>query len=243
MLKTLDGDEARWKEVQLECNTLLENIKSLRDELNDLIIGRQMIGFRPCAGDTEVEYICGYLDDRTIDSKVIDSYQIENDLIELCKLSRKEFELLYRASRDGFEASSFHEKCDNNSNTLTIIKTTSGCIFGGYAEVAWDSSNKYKADPNSFIFSLVNENSTPRLIPVQPNHEYAIYCSSVDGPIFGGGHDIKILSDSNKSKESYSNLGRSFDFKFFTYGSLSAQSFLAGSRNFQVFEIEVFQLI
>jgi hypothetical protein len=35
-----------------------------------------------------------------------------------------EVKLIYRASRDSFAASSFHSKCDNISNTVTIIKTT-----------------------------------------------------------------------------------------------------------------------
>jgi len=39
---------------------------------------------------------------------------------------------LYRASRDGFEASKFHEKCDNKGATLTIIRNTIGRIFGGF---------------------------------------------------------------------------------------------------------------
>jgi hypothetical protein len=31
--------------------------------------------------------------------------------------------LLYRGTRDGFTAKSFHEKCDGKENTITIIKT------------------------------------------------------------------------------------------------------------------------
>jgi hypothetical protein len=41
--------------------------------------------------------------------------------------------LLYRATRDGFDASSFHSKCDGKANTVTIIKTDSNYVFGGYA--------------------------------------------------------------------------------------------------------------
>jgi hypothetical protein len=34
--------------------------------------------------------------------------------------------LIYRASRDGFEAKDFHGKCDNQGATLIIVKAKSG---------------------------------------------------------------------------------------------------------------------
>ncbi len=52
---------------------------------------------------------------------------------ELCKFKKSEmWSLLYRASRDGFGAAQYHAKCDDITNTLTIIKTTEGYIFGAY---------------------------------------------------------------------------------------------------------------
>jgi hypothetical protein len=49
--------------------------------------------------------------------------------------------LLYRGSRDGFTRSAFHGKCEKHSNTVTIIETTKGYIFGGFTPLVWDSSN------------------------------------------------------------------------------------------------------
>ena len=46
-------------------------------------------------------------------------------------------ELLYRASRDGWAASSFHSCCDNKGPTVTVIKS-GNYIFGGYSEGEWD---------------------------------------------------------------------------------------------------------
>jgi hypothetical protein len=39
--------------------------------------------------------------------------------------------LLYRASRDGYNAVNFHAKCDNRGKTVTIIKTKKNYVFGG----------------------------------------------------------------------------------------------------------------
>jgi len=34
---------------------------------------------------------------------------------------QQEWQLLYRASKDGFSAASFHTKCDGHSPTLTVV--------------------------------------------------------------------------------------------------------------------------
>jgi len=68
----------------------------------------------------------------------------------------KKFTLLCRGTRDGFEASTFHSKCDGKPNTLTVVKTTTDCIFGGYTSVPWSSVGGYKPDSKAFLFSLKN---------------------------------------------------------------------------------------
>ena len=49
-----------------------------------------------------------------------------------------EWRLLYRASRDGFRAATFHARCDNKGPTVTIVKSGSN-IFGGFTEMSWQS--------------------------------------------------------------------------------------------------------
>ena len=43
--------------------------------------------------------------------------------------------ILYKASKDGFDSSIFHEKCDNQGKTLTIIKSEFHEMFGGYTDL------------------------------------------------------------------------------------------------------------
>jgi hypothetical protein len=66
----------------------------------------------------------------------------------------REVKLIYRASRDGFAASSFHSKCDDISNTVTIIKTISKSVFVGFTSATWTSNGEWSYDENAFIFSL-----------------------------------------------------------------------------------------
>ena len=51
------------------------------------------------------------------------------DFKSLCEFPvDQKWNLIYRASRDGFEAFNFDSKCDNKPNTLVIIKSN---VFGG----------------------------------------------------------------------------------------------------------------
>jgi hypothetical protein len=50
------------------------------------------------------------------------------------------YKLLYRGTRDGFNHKKFHEMCDNQSPTVTIIKVkNSNELLGGYNPIAWKS--------------------------------------------------------------------------------------------------------
>ena len=51
---------------------------------------------------------------------------------------RGEWCLLYRATRDGFEAANFHANCDDKGPTVTIVKSGNN-IFGGFTEMPWQS--------------------------------------------------------------------------------------------------------
>ena len=152
------------------------------------------------------------------------------------------WQLLYQASSNGFNSSIFHAKCDGYQGTLVVIKSKNSNIFGGYTEADWSGYNKYKFDTNAFLFSLVNSyNTSVKMNIIQPQN--AIYASSYYGPTFGGGHDLYVALDSSYA---YSNLGHSYQLPSFlaNYGvnSQQAQSFLAGSYNFQLVEVEVYQI-
>ena len=173
------------------------------------------------------------------DSTILDK-QNRSAITELCGFpSARQWKLQYRATRDGFTAQNFHDKCDTVANTLTIIKSTNGNIFGGFIEKAWDSLGKWYQDPKAFIFSLVNKENKP-LKALCTNGASAIYSNLTYGPTFGGGHDIYISSGSNANQTSYSKFGSSYYHADYQNGTTKAYSILAGSYNFQTLEIEVF---
>src|SRR5204863_4568847 len=76
------------------------------------------------------------------------------------KNSPYEFNLLYRASRDGNTARAFHEKCDNKGATIVVIKIkNSEQIVGGYNPLDWESISGWKSTNDSFIFSFTDRNN------------------------------------------------------------------------------------
>ena len=65
------------------------------------------------------------------------------------------FELLYKGTKDGDTYNIFHKKCDNQGPTISIIESTDGQIFGGYASKSWDINSKSDIpDPDSFLFNI-----------------------------------------------------------------------------------------
>ncbi len=165
------------------------------------------------------------------------------------------WDLKYRASRDGFSGPNFHTKCDGVSNTLTIIKTTNGNIFGAFAEQAWTNGSSVE-DEEAFVISLINKENKPFKAMISSTgpqiyykgrigyYIYALCCNSSNGPCFGYDNrnstvGILIASDSNANQSSSSNFGYAFKHHY-PAGTAKSQAILAGSQNFQTTEIEVF---
>jgi hypothetical protein len=171
-------------------------------------------------------------------SKILLGHQA-SDLIKLCQFSLGDkWTLLYRGTRDVFGSDIFHSKCDGHNNSLTILKAKgSSYIFGGFTSITWDCSSGFKSDPNAFLFSLTNRDSQPCKIRQKRNKNYSIYCQSSYGPTFGGGKDIYVCSYANAEEACYSKLGNSYQHPQPNQG----QSYLAGSYEFKLSEIEVYQ--
>ena len=70
-------------------------------------------------------------------------------------------------------------------NTLTVIKSESGNVFGGYTDKCWHSKGGLVSDPNAFIFSLINKENKPFKVICSDGGIDAIMCNSSYGPTFG----------------------------------------------------------
>ena len=237
-LMTCNGNDDKWAEIQAKCEKLNKQACVLKKEYERKLLADKLVRFKPSKSELVPRHVCGKLIDIEMDSSILND-RMRKDLASVCDINFDAYKLIYRASRDGFSARAFHDKCDNRSRTITIIKSKNGNVFGGYTSKAWDKSDSWKHDTAAYIFSLVNADKRPLMCVCRKSFN-AIYCSSENGPSFGG--DIMIANDSNQNKNSYSNLGDCFSFGKYKFGTNEAQSFLAGAFKFQTVEIETFEM-
>ena len=147
-----------------------------------------------------------------------------------------EAEELIVCCRDGFSASDFHKHCDNNGPTLTVIRSTNNHLFGGYTPLPWDSSNIFKTHKDMFIFTPSNpHNIPPTKYSIKPNPSNGIYCHSLYGPVFGGGSDIVIYSNSHRNNSSSIN----FPYQYMDTTEKGNNTF-TDTTKFRTSEIEVY---
>ena len=145
------------------------------------------------------------------------------------------FNLVYRASRDGDDPKDYNNKCQGKKNTVCIIETKKGCIFGGYTETVVDiNKGEYVKDPNAFVFSI---NKMKIYENIRKNEDAVDHCKNW-GPIF------------NKAFAVYNR--KFFSYDRHTVGSVSSSHFGKmdsdyeinnGENYFSIKELEVFEIL
>ena len=96
----------------------------------------------------------------------------------------------------------------------------------------------WKTCRDAFLFSMVIPRGLgPTKMPLMTHQQqYAMWCSSSYGPMFGGGHDLIIYNNANTST-SYSYLGYTYELP-----PGERDTFCTGSDSFIVTDYEVFGL-
>jgi len=174
-------------------------------------------------------------------SQILNS-KIGSYLLKWVPKTDKNWTVLYRATTHGWDASNFHGQCDGKGETITVVKSTNGNVFGGYNPVSWSQNGQYSNDSKTFIFTLINtENVPPSKLSLISGKNGAYNCAGY-GPTFGAGHDWYLCSNPNTVNSNYSNLGTSFTCPPGFNDVAKKQRLMAGTYNFMVTEIEVFGL-
>ena len=126
-----------------------------------------------------------------IDSKIFKREEITDDhflfskIKEIYQYSKYiRLALVFRASRDGGSAKTFHMKCDSIGPNLTIIRTKKGFIFGGFTIKNWkhlykdikkeepENGTEHK-DEKAFTFCMNNK----KIYKNGKINENVIYCN------------------------------------------------------------------
>ena len=151
---------------------------------------------------------------------------------------RLKFELLYRGSRDGMTAAAFHRLCDGKNDTVCVIKDSNGNVFGGFADKAWSMQSSYVKSDKSFLFSLKSSlgNEVVKFPVRTEGYQHALLHQPNSLCAFGYG-DLLIVPLPGQSSIS---IGKSYQNPSTEY---SRQYCTGGHQNFQLHEIEVYQII
>ena len=163
-------------------------------------------------------------------STIIQSLE-EKNLISnwILQNTNKITQLLYKAKRDGDDASVFHSKCDNMGPLLIIIQTTTGYRFGGYTSKSWTNSSNFPGDELAFVFSL----NLKRKFEIKKPKEAVGHYNNC-GPVFGYGHCFNISSGCLRNSSSYHCTSASYEG--------TNEMILTKEKNFTVSDYEVFQI-
>lgn len=119
-----------------------------------------------------------------------------------------QFELLYKISRDGCCSDTFHDICDGEGPTVTILYCTDNTVYGGFLSQSWTSSGNYIDDPNAFLFILSHQSvQNPRKFPLT-DHTKAAFAHKQFGPTFGdvSGRDMIRLPQNRGQNHLFNGL-------------------------------------
>jgi len=204
-------------------NELKEEIKILKNEINDLKNWK-----KEKIEKKEKEKESNIIKDKK-------EYEFIENRLKLAGNNRDiRYKLLYRASKDGDKAKTFHEKCNGIKGTLCLVETTDNIKLGGYTEALWDGSG-FKKDDKAFCFSLNLKKIYNVGIP-----EYAIQPRENYGPRFAN----TLFGIENESFKKGEKGGWCSYTSDKAYGIIEKTYEITGGKEyFGVKEVEVFQII
>jgi hypothetical protein len=143
---------------------------------------------------------------------------------------RTVYTLIYKATRDGDKSEIFHTMCDSYQNTVVLIKTSKGRIFGGFTHEKWEGEDINKIDNRAFLFSVDRQ----KVYTVQKNEE-AIGCYKLNGPDFCG-WQIVVHDNFLSNKQCYTGE------KGVNFNTDEDYELNGGEKYFGIDELEVFQV-
>ena len=214
-VKKLEYDHVSKKQM-IDCDKKIERINIKMNRLNKLNIYQDS----------------NYLN--KIQSVMSKNILLNNEDFDLIKYfinkGNIKLSLLYKATIDSDFSNKFHEKCDNNAPTITLVKTEDGLRFGGYTTQTWNNDEECKQDDEAFLFSI----NLRKKYEIKKGAECAIYCGGEYGPTFGEGFDLCLCNNFMGVNGSYSNFPKS-------YGKGSSTNELTEkNKNFKINEVEVY---
>jgi len=233
----VDFDSLKWREIARRDSSKFVRVKKLKPSTVYYVRAR-------CKNEYGWSQFCEPAKLETyvlkINTKIMTSDEIQI-LIDLIKEKRKKksvaWKLLFRGSDDGFLASTFHMKCDGVPNTICVIESNHGNVFGGFTTLPWKSDvGRYHVDEEAFVYIARKKKKALKKAVMYLQYtssQHSVVHNKYMGPVFGYGHDIYIR---NKADQVDDNSCRNHTYQCSYAGEL------AGEEKFRVVNYEVFQI-
>jgi hypothetical protein len=175
------------------------------------------------------------VDSGHFESKILKNPQTKGLLSKWIGKGMVKLSLLYRGSRDGFNSNAFHSKVQLKKPTISIIKTKTDHIFGGYSDVAFNKNlNSPQKSDKCFLFSI----NLKEKFALKPNMEGSAIYGGGDYYIMDfGQNDFYIPNDCDKNSSGMADFNLAYDAK----GKTTEQ--IAGGKSFSVVEIETYEVL
>jgi len=233
----VDFESLKWREIARRNSSKFVRIKKLKPSTVYFVRARcqNHYGWSDFCEPAKLETVV-----LKINTKIMTSDEIQI-LIDLIKEKREKksvaWKLLFRGSDDGFLASTFHLKCDGMANTVCVIESNHGNVFGGFTTLPWKSDvGRYHVDEEAFVYIVRKKKKALKnavMYLQYTSSQHSVVHNKYMGPVFGYGHDIYIR---NKADSVDDNSCRNHTYKCSYAGEL------AGEEKFRVLNYEVFQI-
>lgn len=119
---------------------------------------------------------------RVLESLSFPSSTLDGTNIDPTKTS-VDLQCVYKASKDGWSATNFHESVDLRGSALVVCLSKSGKKFGGYSPAGWMSTDDYIQSNAAFLWFQRGDEAIR--CPVLPGGNAALYDYATSGPMFG----------------------------------------------------------
>ena len=224
------------EELILKVNQLEEENKNLKKDINEM--KEKLNRFEKYFAE-EIEEK-KFFEKIGFESKIIKNKDeikfITNRLVNNDENLRKKinYNLIYRATRDGDTSTIFHNKVDNKNSLLSIIETNKGLKFGVFTEQPYKKRENSIKDNKVFIYSL-------NLKKIYNSKEGAYTNNDVSNYLIDLYYQpIRICDNCLSNKSSYTCSKSCADYSFL--GFEKDYELNNNEQYFQVKELETFQI-
>ena len=146
----------------------LKKVAIINQKYKDIVFGFTRAAQSVFPGDNPyfnivdlIKYLCLLYYYNLFDSKILTDKE-KDDFFQLLSKNNKDFDdyqwnLLYRASRDGLNRDLFVNKVHGKPNVICFIEIEGGNVCGGYTSTGWTKGAEYythSKDSKAFIFGI-----------------------------------------------------------------------------------------